>query len=64
MLDKDNDDGEPSSVNEKVDYSNERSDNASDEKLVYTLDIDEDEFTSIIPSDETVPAYLKQLELF
>ncbi|KAG1489411.1 hypothetical protein G6F47_011569 [Rhizopus delemar] len=46
------------------DYSNERSDDATDENLVYIFNNNEDEFTSIISSDEGVPVYLKQSELF
>jgi hypothetical protein len=64
LREEDSDDGEPNSVNENDGYSNERSDDASDENLVYILDINKDKFTSIIPSDEEVPAYLKQFELF
>lgn len=64
LREEDSDDREPNSVNEDDGYSNERSDNASDENLVYILDINEDKFTSIISSDGEVPAYLKQFELF
>ncbi|KAG1056234.1 hypothetical protein G6F43_001870 [Rhizopus delemar] len=46
------------------DYLNERSDDATDENLVYIFNNNEDEFTSIISSDEGVPVYLKQFELF
>lgn len=64
LREEDSDDGEPNSANEDDGYSNERSDNASDENLVYVLDTNKDKFTSIISSDGEVPAYLKQFELF
>ncbi|KAG1458819.1 hypothetical protein G6F56_006304 [Rhizopus delemar] len=64
LREEDSDDGEPNSVNENDGYSNERSDNASDKNLVYIPHINEDHFISIISSDEEVPTYLKQFELF
>ncbi|KAI7857391.1 hypothetical protein BDC45DRAFT_31804 [Circinella umbellata] len=64
LQEEDSDDGEPNFVNEGDGYSNERNDNASDENLVYILNVNEDNFTSIISSDEEAPAYLKQFELF
>ncbi|GAA5813371.1 hypothetical protein MFLAVUS_006849 [Mucor flavus] len=63
LREENGDDGEPNSVNEDDGYSNERSDDATDENLVYILNNNEDEFTSIISSDEGVPAYVKQFEL-
>lgn len=52
LREEDSDDGEPNSANEDDGYSNERSDNASDENLVYVLDTNKDKFTSIISSDD------------
>ncbi|KAI7898510.1 uncharacterized protein BX663DRAFT_555723 [Cokeromyces recurvatus] len=45
-------------------YSHEGSDDATDNSLKYILNNNEDELRSVISSDEAVPAYLKQFELF
>lgn len=45
-------------------YSNRRSDDDSDENLVYVVNDNEDEFRSIISVDEGVPAYLKEFKSF
>lgn len=46
--------------NSKQTLLEEACDDHTEENLVYILNNDEDEFTSIISSDEGVPTYLKQ----
>lgn len=57
-------DGEPNSVNKDDGHSNERNDDVTNENLVYVVNNNEDEFTSIISSDDGIPAYLNQFKLF
>ncbi|KAI9006259.1 hypothetical protein CLU79DRAFT_712820, partial [Phycomyces nitens] len=63
-LAKKNDDREVNSVNWGDGYSNQRSDDATDENLLCICNNYKGYFTSIISSDERVPGYLKQFELF
>ncbi|KAI9016297.1 hypothetical protein CLU79DRAFT_805407 [Phycomyces nitens] len=58
------DDGELNSVNEDDGCSNKRSDDTSDENVVYVFNNNEAEFTSVISSDEGVPGYFKQFKIF